>query len=201
MGLRHKFIFNGHRRDWECYLQAVDEIQSSQDYMVMEMAIACLQLEFHNILISYTREDEQKNLEKSHGCFGLLRFIGDSSTEIDAVSLDAINNLRCITERMISSAYALVKKLVFDTMFQRFQINGIQWKQLRVEVKIHRWQGLLRFVLGPYTSCVTLTLSYKYIFEILDPYIASENLMPDIRLLLGSESSIPVMASELLSCF
>ncbi|KAK7294169.1 hypothetical protein RJT34_17053 [Clitoria ternatea] len=232
-------------------------------------------LTFHTNSTSHlnTQEHQQEQLEKSSGCFRpfrfhasssvaspkrhhnndkheFLRFYGDSSTEIGVVlvALDAINDLRSIAERMISSgymcqcieAYATVRKPLIDVTFRTLGINDVWWEQLRVEAKIHRWieaskvcfntlfanekklcdqifDGvesmiaeacfmetvkappaiqLLNFV---DTSCVALTLPPIDLFKILDLYAALENLIPEIDLLFGSESSIPVMASEALS--
>ncbi|KAK7294161.1 hypothetical protein RJT34_17044 [Clitoria ternatea] len=143
-------IFDGDRREVECYLQAVDEIQLSDDYSVIRMAMARLELEFRNILIYHTislqilklkhkkKGNKDKNFKaspKRHLDEDLLRHGIGSATKIGAVPLDAINDLRCIAERMIScgymcqciDAYATVRKSVVDATFHRLGIDDVRW--------------------------------------------------------------------------
>ncbi|KAK7294158.1 hypothetical protein RJT34_17041 [Clitoria ternatea] len=199
-----KFIFNGDRQEVERYLQAVDEIQRSQDYGVIQMAMERLELEFRNIFVSHTNplkievvEEEKQEQElqiRSCSCFGrfhfhasspaspkrhhndddedrLLRFDRDynsiygltgavpcaepvsfernsSISENCVIPYYAINDLRCIAERMISSGYmcqcievyATVRKSVVDDTLRRLGIDDdVRWEQLGVEAKIQRW--------------------------------------------------------------
>ncbi|KAK7300307.1 hypothetical protein RJT34_11150 [Clitoria ternatea] len=173
-----KMIFHGDRQEVERYLQAVDEIQRSDDYDVIQIAMSRLQLEFRNILISHTNYpfpshrlyriiEEGKQEWKIRwprawlfalNRFGatsspkrhvdeLLRFASISFNEIRAVPSYAVNDLRRIAERMISSGYlcqcidvyASIRKSVFDVAFQRLEIDDSRLGQLDLNAKIHCW--------------------------------------------------------------
>ncbi|XP_027344674.1 exocyst complex component EXO70B1-like [Abrus precatorius] len=128
---RRKMIFSGDQQEAECYLQAVDEIQLSNDESAIPIAMARLEDEFRNILISHTNptsylhhlntKEEIKEEEPQQGCacFGHLRFNASPSarrhvddhdmlllpSRFREIPYDATNDLRCIAERMISSGY------------------------------------------------------------------------------------------------
>ncbi|XP_027344675.1 exocyst complex component EXO70B1-like [Abrus precatorius] len=157
---RQKMIFGSHRQEAEHYLQAVDEIQSFDDQSAIPIAMARLENEFHNILISHTiptsflhhLNTEEKEIQNSCGCFRFLRSDASEKRHDDDDKLlrfgdipyDAINDLRCIAERMISSGYlgncvhvyASVRKSVFVATLQRLGIGDVQ---LPLEAKIQRW--------------------------------------------------------------
>ncbi|XP_027335199.1 exocyst complex component EXO70A1-like isoform X2 [Abrus precatorius] len=199
---REKMIFEGEREEVDLYLQAVDEIQRSLSSLTLspssdkvnsaiQIAMARLEDEFRNILISHTNpfdptiedpqqdpslpsssspspsfaqhdEDDDVDVENK-----LLRFNSDgaSSTvnssyrstssirEIDLIPSDAVYDLRCIAERMISSGYlreciqvyGSVRKTAVDGSFRRLgieklsigDVQRLEWEQL--EAKIRRW--------------------------------------------------------------
>ncbi|KAK7294160.1 hypothetical protein RJT34_17043 [Clitoria ternatea] len=128
---RDSMIFGGDRKEVEQYLQAVAEIQCSDDYSVIQMAMSRLEHEFCNILLSHTNplhslktqdEEEQQKQEQqpqsSCSCLGHfpfhtppkhahhndkpIVFHRDAFSLTGLVPNDAINDLRGIAERMIS---------------------------------------------------------------------------------------------------
>ncbi|XP_027344814.1 exocyst complex component EXO70B1-like [Abrus precatorius] len=165
---RQKIIFTGDRQQARWYLQAVDVIQRSDDQSTIPIAMARLENEFRNILISYTNptssldplntEEEEKEAQNSFGCFRHFRFNGsakqhdaaaaaddDKLPHIGVIPYDAIKDLRCIAERMISSGYlgncihvySRVRKSVFVATVQRLVISDVK---LRLKAKIQRWR-------------------------------------------------------------
>lgn len=219
---REKMIFDGEREEVDLYLQAVDEIQRSMSSTTIsddqdkatsaiQIAMARLEDEFRNILISHTNpidpaspflhpnteEDEDQHHHHHHSSSSsstpqrlhhdavddgggdvdvdvvddgkLLRFDSGSSVasssvrssyrstssirEIDLIPSDAVSDLRCIAERMISSGYlreciqvyGSVRKSAVDASFRRLgveklsigDVQRLEWEQL--EAKIRRW--------------------------------------------------------------
>ncbi|KAK7294165.1 hypothetical protein RJT34_17049 [Clitoria ternatea] len=147
---RDKFIFDGDRRDVERYLQAVDEIQRYDDYSVIQMAMARLELEFRNILISHV--DVLTISLTSPSCLMLMFEVEDE--EKLTVPLDVINDLCCIAERMISSGYlgqcievyaTARKSSVFDATFRRLEIDDVEWGKLNPRAMVLRWTEAFNF--------------------------------------------------------
>lgn len=205
---REKMIFDGDRDEVDLYLQAVDEIQRSisstslsddqnKPSSALQIAMARLEDEFRNILISHTnpidpsfplqqQDDEDpssSSTPKRHVVDNsedfdsvsvtdiddkLLRFDSNTSVatttsssyrstssirEIDLIPSDAVNDLRCIADRMISSGYlreciqvyGSVRKSAVDASFKRLgveklsigDVQRLDWEQL--ETKIRRW--------------------------------------------------------------
>lgn len=199
---RDKMIFSGDREDADLYLQAVDEIQRSLSSVTVsdkvnsaiQIAMARLEDEFRNILISHTNasfdptseeeshqpnqdppssssspkhprnNDDSDEVEKSSL---LLRFDSDGAAssavssyrstssirELDLLPSDAVYDLRCIAERMVSSGYlreciqvyGSVRKSSVDASFRKLgveklsigDVQRLEWEQL--ENKIRRW--------------------------------------------------------------
>ncbi|KAG5021594.1 hypothetical protein AAZX31_07G039600 [Glycine max] len=217
---RDKMIFSGggDRDEADLYLQAVDEIQRSLSSVsvsvssdkvnsAIQIAMARLEDEFRNILISHTNpfdpssEDEpsqtldslsttsspkhpltneettEEESDSNHNTIStpLFRFNSDGAAssvrssvnsvnsssyrstssirEIDLIPSDAVYDLRCIAERMVSSGYlreciqvyGSVRKSSVDASFRKLQIEKLsigdvqrlEWEQL--ENKIRRW--------------------------------------------------------------
>ncbi|KAK7294472.1 hypothetical protein RJT34_17361 [Clitoria ternatea] len=210
---REKMIFDGEREEVDLYLHAVDEIQRSLSSVslsddpskvnsALQIAMARLEDEFRNILISHTspihpedphdtpsqphhpddhhddddhREEveveiDDNNNNNRRNSNKLLRFnsedgSGGSSVnsssyrstssirEMDLIPCDAVYDLRCIAERMISSGYlreciqvyGSVRKSAVDASFRRLgveklsigDVQRLEWDQL--EAKIRRW--------------------------------------------------------------
>ncbi|XP_027344849.1 exocyst complex component EXO70A1-like [Abrus precatorius] len=179
---RKKMIFAGDRQEAECYLQAVDEIQRSYDESAIAIAMSRLRNEFRNILISranptsflhHLNTEEEKEEEPQQGCcagFSHRRFNGSPSAKrhdaadellsfvnleemgVITFSVDAINDLRCIAERMISSGYlwqcievyGTVRKSIIDATLQRLGIGYVQRDQLPPDTRIHIWREAAR---------------------------------------------------------
>ncbi|XP_027344816.1 exocyst complex component EXO70B1-like [Abrus precatorius] len=193
--VRQKMIFAGDRPEAEGYLQAVDVIQRSYDEAAIAIAMSRLQNEFRNFLIFHTNpsssphhpsttEEETKH-RNGFGCFLNLRFNASTSAKRqDAVNdrkllrfveitYDAIYDLRCIAERMISSGYlchcvhvyASVRKSAIFANFQRLGIGDVK---LPVKAKIQRW-------INTSTVCVrTLFASEKKLCEQIFDGVGSE---------------------------
>lgn len=142
---RDKMIFTGDRHEIDRYLDAVDELQksmagatlseSSSSSSALQIAMARLEDEFRNILLSHTSPIEAESLtESTHSEFSqefdLKDEIGESSfekqfehqesnisttsscykstssiREVDLIPDDAVYDLRCIAERMIGAGY------------------------------------------------------------------------------------------------
>lgn len=211
---RDKMIFSGgDREDADLYLHAVDEIQRSLSSVsvssdkvnsAIQIAMARLEDEFRNILISHTTpfdpstddepsqildtnnptssssspkhpyntnsinddvEDSSTNNNNSQN--SLLRFNSDGAAssvnssyrstssirEIDLIPADAVYDLRCIAERMVSSGYlreciqvyGSVRKSAVDLSFRKLgieklsigDVQRLEWDLL--EAKIRRW--------------------------------------------------------------
>ncbi|OIW20116.1 hypothetical protein TanjilG_01889 [Lupinus angustifolius] len=203
---REKMIFDGDRHEVDLYLQAVDQIQRSISSTsisddtnkvnpAVQIAMARLEDEFRNILISHTipieadslteqdleqqpssssspihREaiDDESNYVHDEGN-KLFRFNSEgtcsnvsvnssyrstsSIREIDLIPSEAVYDLRCIAERMISSGYlreciqvyGSVRKSAVDLSFRKLgieklsigDVQRLEWEQL--ETKIRRW--------------------------------------------------------------
>jgi exocyst complex protein 7 len=200
---REKMIFDQtttNREEIDLYLQAVDEIQRSisstslsddhhtKPTSTIQIAMARLEDEFRNILISHTNpidpsldEDSSfssKRLNEDEVSYGgdnddedddkLLRFDSTCSVatttsssyrstssirEIDLIPSEAVSDLRCIADRMISSGYlreciqvyGSVRKSAVDSSFKKLgveklsigDVQRLDWEQL--ETKIRRW--------------------------------------------------------------
>lgn len=214
---REKMIFDGERHEVDRYLRAVDEIQRSMSSAslsddqnkvnsAIQIAMARLEDEFRNILISHTIpieadsliSDQEQPSSTEHASSSshhhhhdgdadtddgdddgdvdnkLLRFDsgggggssggGASSVnssyrstssirEIDLIPCEAVYDLRCIAERMVSSGYlreciqvyGSVRKSTVDASFRRLgieklsigDVQRLEWEQL--EAKIRRW--------------------------------------------------------------
>ncbi|WJX92287.1 hypothetical protein P8452_73948 [Trifolium repens] len=200
---REKMIFDQtttNREEIDLYLQAVDEIQRSisstslsddhhtKPTSTIQIAMARLEDEFRNILISHTNpidpsldEDSSfssKRLNEDEVSYGgdnddddddkLLRFDSTCSVatttsssyrstssirEIDLIPSEAVSDLRCISDRMISSGYlreciqvyGSVRKSAVDSSFKKLgveklsigDVQRLDWEQL--ETKIRRW--------------------------------------------------------------
>ncbi|CAJ2663355.1 exocyst complex component EXO70A1 [Trifolium pratense] len=203
---REKMIFDqttANREEIDLYLQAVDEIQRSisstslsddhhhtKPTSTIQIAMARLEDEFRNILISHTNpidpsldEDSSfssKRLNEDEVSYGgdnddedddkLLRFDSTCSVattatttssyrstssirEIDLIPSEAVSDLRCIADRMISSGYlreciqvyGSVRKSAVDSSFKKLgveklsigDVQRLDWEQL--ETKIRRW--------------------------------------------------------------
>ncbi|KAL8458734.1 hypothetical protein ACS0TY_036297 [Phlomoides rotata] len=140
---RDKMIFSGDRLEIDVYLDAVDELQKSMSSTALsdsssstlQIAMARLEDEFRNILLSHTSPIEAESLtESTHSEFSqefeLKEEIGESSfdkqfehqesnssttsscykssssiREVDLIPNDAVYDLRCIAERMIGAGY------------------------------------------------------------------------------------------------
>ncbi|CAL0307886.1 unnamed protein product [Lupinus luteus] len=203
---REKMIFDCDRHEVDLYLQAVDEIQRSisstsisddtnQVNPAVQIAMARLEDEFRNILISHTIPIEadsltEQDLEQQPSSSSspihreaidgesnyvndegnkLFRFNSEgtcsnvsvnssyrstsSIREIDLIPSEAVYDLRCIAERMISSGYlreciqvyGSVRKSAVDSSFRKLgieklsigDVQRLEWEQL--ETKIRRW--------------------------------------------------------------
>lgn len=215
---REKMIFDGDREEVDLYLHAVDEIQRSMSSTTLsddqnkstssaiQIAMARLEDEFRNILISHTNPidpsfpDDEPHQSHHHPSSSsssstpkrhddddtyvvdvdddddahdkLLRFDSGNSNisvatssvrssyrstssirEIDLIPSEAVTDLRCIAERMISSGYlreciqvyGSVRKSAVDASFRRLgveklsigDVQRLEWEQL--EAKIRRW--------------------------------------------------------------
>ncbi|KAK7275564.1 hypothetical protein RIF29_16683 [Crotalaria pallida] len=213
---RERMIFESDRHEVDLYLQAVDEIQrsissaslsddpsSDKVNSAVQIAMARLEDEFRNILISHTLPidstdfhdpDASSSSSSSSPSFSLpphdtvtanndddsshhqqqqfLRFNSEGTTdssvnsgrrssyrstssirEIDLIPSEAVYDLRCIAERMISSGYlreciqvyGSVRKSAVDASFRKLGIEKLsigdvqrmEWEQL--EAKIRRW--------------------------------------------------------------
>ncbi|XP_061342876.1 exocyst complex component EXO70A1 isoform X2 [Gastrolobium bilobum] len=210
---REKMIFEGDREEVDLYLRAVDEIQRSMSTATIsdeqskvnssiQIAMARLEDEFRNILISNTNPIDTKHQQQHHASSSsssstsakrhddhdadadadadvdvviddkLLRFdssgaasvssittsgssyrSASSIREIDLLPGDAVEDLRCIAERMIScgylreciQVYGSVRKSAVDASFRRLgveklsigDVQRLEWEQL--EAKIRRW--------------------------------------------------------------
>ncbi|KAE9615292.1 hypothetical protein Lal_00048170 [Lupinus albus] len=203
---REKMIFDGDRHEVDLYLQAVDEIQRSISSTsisddtnkvnpAVQIAMARLEDEFRNILISHTIPIEadsltEQDLEQQPSSSSspihhepndgdsnyvndegnkLFRFNSEgtcsnvsvnssyrsisSIREIDLIPSEAVYDLRCIAERMISSGYlreciqvyGSVRKSAVDSSFRKLgieklsigDVQRLEWEQL--ETKIRRW--------------------------------------------------------------
>ncbi|CAK8560477.1 unnamed protein product [Lathyrus sativus] len=205
---REKMIFDHstNRDEIDLYLQAVDEIQRSissaslsdnhhsKPSSTIQIAMARLEDEFRNILISHTNsieppldedssfsssttkrhqdfknDDDEENEEDDQNDDKLLRFDSTCSVattatsssyrstssirEIDLIPSEAVSDLRCIADRMISSGYlreciqvyGSVRKSAVDLNFKKLgveklsigDVQRLDWEQL--ETKIRRW--------------------------------------------------------------
>ncbi|GAU33005.1 hypothetical protein TSUD_358720 [Trifolium subterraneum] len=199
---REKMIFDQtttNREEIDLYLQAVDEIQRSisstslsddhhtKPTSTIQIAMARLEDEFRNILISHTNpidpsldedssfsskrlnedevsysgdnddEDEDKLLRFDSTCSVATTASSYRSTssirEIDLIPAEAVSDLRCIADRMISSGYlreciqvyGSVRKSAVDSSFKKLgveklsigDVQRLDWEQL--ETKIRRW--------------------------------------------------------------
>ncbi|XP_027344788.1 exocyst complex component EXO70A1-like [Abrus precatorius] len=180
---RKKMIFAGDRQEAERYLQAVDEIQRSGNQSAIPIAMARLENEFRNILISrskpisflhhiHAKEEEEEEAQHGCACFSHPRFNTSASgkrqddydpfddcnflyslrldkTNKLGYSIGAINDLRCIAERMISSGhlcqcievYGTVRKSIIDASLRRL---GISHVNLPLDAKIRRWREVAK---------------------------------------------------------
>lgn len=205
---REKMIFDHstNRDEIDLYLQAVDEIQRSissaslsdnhhsKPSSTIQIAMARLEDEFRNILISHTNsidppldedssfsssttkrhqdfknDDDEENDDDDQNDDKLLRFDSTCSVattatsssyrstssirEIDLIPSEAVSDLRCIADRMISSGYlreciqvyGSVRKSAVDLNFKKLgveklsigDVQRLDWEQL--ETKIRRW--------------------------------------------------------------
>ncbi|XP_030546556.1 exocyst complex component EXO70A1 [Rhodamnia argentea] len=212
---REKMIFESHRDEIDRYLRAVDELHRSMSSVslseggggggggdeqgdkvssTVQIAMARLEDEFRNILLSHTSPLEADSLttESSSSVHSSISsadgaevhlYVDDDSThkgldlssdevkaessrrssisyrstssirEIDLVPSEAVYDLRCIAERMIScgylrecvQVYGSVRKSAVDASFRRLgfeklsigDIQRLEWDAL--EVKIRRW--------------------------------------------------------------
>lgn len=209
---REKMIFDSDRDEIDRYLRAVDELHRSMSSVslseeggggeqgdkvssTVQIAMARLEDEFRNILLSHTSPLEADSLttESSSSVRSSISsadgtevdlYVDDDSThkgldlssdelksepsrrrssisyrstssirEIDLVPSEAIYDLRCIAERMIScgymrecvQVYGSVRKSAVDASFRRLgfeklsigDIQRLEWDA--VEVKIRRW--------------------------------------------------------------
>ncbi|CAL5195779.1 unnamed protein product [Lathyrus oleraceus] len=205
---REKMIFDHstNRDEIDLYLQAVDEIQRSissaslsdnhhsKPSSTIQIAMARLEDEFRNILISHTNsidppldedssfsssttkrhqdfknDDDEENEDDDQNDDKLLRFDSTCSVattatsssyrstssirEIDLIPSEAVSDLRCIADRMISSGYlreciqvyGSVRKSAVDLNFKKLgveklsigDVQRLDWEQL--ETKIRRW--------------------------------------------------------------
>ncbi|TKY64242.1 Exocyst complex component EXO70A1 [Spatholobus suberectus] len=201
---RDKMIFSGDRDEADLYLQAVDEIQRSLSSVAVsdkvnsaiQIAMARLEDEFRNILISHTNpfdpttedeppqpqdppsstsspkyphdsENDDVDSTQNSNASALFRFNSDGAAssaassyrstssirEIDLIPSDAVYDLRCIAERMVSSGYlreciqvyGSVRKSSVDASFRKLgveklsigDVQRLEWEQL--ENKIRRW--------------------------------------------------------------
>ncbi|XP_051135339.1 exocyst complex component EXO70A1 [Andrographis paniculata] len=197
---RDSMIFaSNDRLEIDRYLDAVDELQksmssttisdssssSSSSTSTLQIAMARLEDEFRNILLSHTSPIEADSLsESTHSEFASQEFDlkedqvaetildknfehqeSNSSTtsscykstssirEVDLIPSDAVYDLRCIAERMISAGYlreciqvyASVRKSAVDASLKKLNveklsigdIQRLEWETL--ETKIRRW--------------------------------------------------------------